>query len=439
MDQLVPLALIGLYLWDFIDRYEGFRYAQRYVPRPIPSNPSFLPSDVSLIVPTVNWDKDLPKNFLTWLSNRPHEIIFVTVDDMAEKLRSTIESAPGLKEAVLATETVVKIVTVEKPNKRNQLCRGINEAEGRIVALVDDDARWTTVKVLPHLLAPFEADYVALVGGPIGSYVPDERKNSKVITPWEVAALRIRSRRGPGMRAFFVADKSTNFTVSGLTMLLRAEIVKDPYFQHLFTHDMWQGVAQNTGDDSFITRYVLFQHHLPHRRFSSVKPTEWRLGIQLTPEAEVQTSLMTDSKFAAQSKRWYRSGLRLRLTTLFFEPKYLQMRMTAPYMTRKMVGGMMTPLFAIIRLVLWCMLWQSHPMLALGLILYVLYNWFSGLYGFYKQYPFIGRKIWAAMVADNLYLVSDIYAWLTLRSESWSNRSSVEDAAALTNSQPNKT
>ncbi|KAI0150051.1 glycosyltransferase family 2 protein [Hypoxylon sp. NC0597] len=419
------VALFGLYLWDYIDRKQTQSLASQYRPFPLPlaDRARFKARDVSIVVPTIDWDENLPRNLLTWLATAPREVIFVTVASSVPALCKVLKSAPGVYEACKASGTEIKISAVKWANKRCQLCLGINNAVGSIICLVDDDARWTSNQVLEHLLAPFENDDVGLVGGPIGSYVPEERQNPNIITPWEVAALRIRQRRGPGMAAFFAADRSTNFTVSGLTMLLRAELVKDPYFQFLFTDDLWNGIRQNTGDDGFITRYILFQHQLPHRKgYSRVPNKQWRLGIQLTPEAEVQTSLMTDNRFAAQCRRWYRSGLRLRLTCLRYEPGYWKMRQTAPYMARKMLGGMINPLLTAIRLYLWCFIWQTFPLVAAFWLLYVLYNWYLSLRGFSKQYPFCGSKIWAAMIADNLYLVSDIYSYLTLSVESWSNR-----------------
>ncbi|OTA97094.1 glycosyltransferase family 2 protein [Hypoxylon sp. CO27-5] len=418
------VALFSLYLWDYIDRKQTQILASRYQPFPVPlaDRARFRASDVSIIVPTIDWDESLPRNLLTWLATAPREVIFVTVVPSIPALQKTLDSAPGVSEASRASGTKITIEAVQEANKRSQLCVGINKAQGNIICLVDDDARWTSNQVLEHLLAPFENDDVGLVGGPIGSYVPPERQNSSIITPWEVAALRIRHRRGPGMAAFFASDRSTNFTVSGLTMLLRAEIVKDPYFQCLFTEDLWNGIRQNTGDDGFITRYILFQHLLPDRKLSRVAKKQWRLGIQLTPQAEVQTTLMADNRFAAQCKRWYRSGLRLRLTCLGYEPGYWLMRYTAPYMARKMMGGMINPLLTAIRLYLWYSLWQTFPLIAALWLLYVLYNWYSSLRGFARQYPFCGSKIWAAMVADHLYLVSDVYSYLTLSVESWSNR-----------------
>ncbi|KAI1799749.1 glycosyltransferase family 2 protein [Daldinia bambusicola] len=430
-DEPIPAlklgGLLGLYLWDYVDGKQGGNLARQYRPFPLPQpgNAHYRPSDVSIVVPTIDWDDDLPDHLLTWLSNKPREVIFVTIERDLQRLQQELESAAGVKQAVDDSGAQIYIYSVLEANKRTQLCRGINQATGPIIALVDDDALWTTQEVLINLLAPFQQDDIGLVGGPIDSYVPPERQNPKVISGWEVAALRIRQRRENGMAAFYAADGSTNFTVSGLTMLLRAEIVKDPYFQFLFTNDMWNGMKQNTGDDGFITRYILYQHHLPDRHKSSVLPRQWRLGIQLRPEARVLTSLMRNSAFAHQSKRWYRSGLRLRLTCLFYEPGYHMMKTTAPFMARKMAGGMVTPLFTITRAYLWYELWVNFPWFAVLLLFYVLYNWFTGLYAFYRRFPYCGSKIWAAMIADNLYLVSDFYSWLTLSTESWSNRSSV--------------
>lgn len=63
--------------------------------------------------------------------------------------------------------TRIELLTIEKPNKRHQLLRGIQAARGEILALVDDDARWESDETLTSLLAPFEEEDVGLVGGPV--------------------------------------------------------------------------------------------------------------------------------------------------------------------------------------------------------------------------------------------------------------------------------
>lgn len=160
------------------------------------------------------------------------------------------------------------------------------------------------------------------------------------------------------MKSAHAADGGINFCVSGVTMLLRARILRDPAFQHAFTNDYWMGVRQNTGDDGFLTRWVLFRH-LVHPLAQAdngiaARPRQWRLGIQLTPEAEVGTTIMRDSRFAGQMKRWYRSGLRHRLLCLVYEPGIRGIWQTFPFMTRKMVEGMLNPIL------LWVRLWSIY-------------------------------------------------------------------------------
>ncbi|KAI1763564.1 hypothetical protein GGR53DRAFT_362809 [Hypoxylon sp. FL1150] len=422
--------IFGLYLWDWIDGWLSLRYARRYLPFPVPprEEAKYAPSDVSIVVPTVDWDDNLVDNLRTWLICQPREIIFVTTNAQQPKLLHLFNTAPGLREELYRGRVHFHIRTVQQANKRLQLCAGINEAKGKIVALVDDDARWTSEEVLTTLLAPFQNDDVGLVGGSIESYIPEERQRSDVITGWEVAALRTRSKRRAGNRAFFEADGSTNFTVSGLTMLLRAEIVKDPYFQHHFINDMWNGIRQNTGDDGFITRYVLFQHHLRHVGDAGpLRRTPWKLGMQFGPGGTVQTSLLTTGEYAQQSRRWYRSGLRLRLTLLLWEPGLFKFFRTTPYMARKMTGGMLSPIFNLVRLGLWLWLWWHDPTMAELLFLYILSNYVSSLRAFCREFPYVGIKnIWAVILADHAYLISDIFSWCSLSLESWSNRSSVD-------------
>lgn len=190
------------------------------------------------------------------------------------------------------------------------------------------------------------------------SYLPEDRQNSKTISAWEVAAIRLRGKRHDSMQSAYAADGGINFCVSGVTMLFRGEIVRDPAFQQAFTNDDWMGVRQNTGDDGFLTRWVLFHHLLRpprhHKEGANVDSRPWTLGIQLTLEAEVGTTLMRDWRFAGQVKRWYRSGLRHRLLCLLYEPGYRSMRQTCPFMARKMVEGMLNPVL------LWIRLWAIY-------------------------------------------------------------------------------
>ncbi|KAK5325846.1 hypothetical protein LTR93_004067 [Exophiala xenobiotica] len=427
---IAPAILMAFVSWDCYEHLLSERNKTRYraFPLPKPHEWHHRPSDVSVIIPTVGHDEGFEACICSILTNNPREIIIVTTE--AEKAR-VAELVGANRIESLRNRTEIDILTVSAANKRDQIIRGVNASKGSILALVDDDAYWPHETVLEHLLSPFQQEDVGLAGGAVFSYLPEERKCPDLITPWEVAAIRLRSKRHDSMKSAHAADGGINFCVSGVTMLLRAEILRDPAFQHAFTTDYWMGIRQNTGDDGFLTRWVLF-HHVLHppaqdKNGTTARPRQWRLGIQLTPEAEVGTTIMRDSRFAGQMKRWYRSGLRHRLLCLLYEPGIRGIWQTFPFMTRKMVEGMLNPIL------LWVRLWSIYktscvePRFALFFLGWKTHNYVNGILRFFNEYPFAKRYWWAAVLVDRVYLISDWYCWATLGTEAWMSRPKVDN------------
>lgn len=270
------------------------------------------------------------------------------------------------------------------------------------------------------------------------------------------------------MKAAYAADGGINFCVSGVTILLRAEILRDPAFQHAFTNDMWRGHRQNTGDDTFITRWILFGHLFQtSQRQGDGKRQQWKLGMQLTEAAEVGTSIMPDANFVGQLKRWYRSGLRHRLMCLFYEPGLRAMLQTCPFMARKMVEGMLNPLLIWIRIYClfltifsWKWMWfgsvatqqpsslpgtcknlcyslvkslklnsAANESIRFFVLAFNVRNYIHGFADFFEQHPYASKHWLAAIIVDRIYLISDWYCWITLSTEGWLTRITADDDA----------
>lgn len=68
-------------------------------------------------------------------------------------------------------------------------------------------------------------------------HVPEERRHTNVIILWEVATFRVREKRDGAMRAAYAAGGGTNFCLSGVTRLIRAEILKNEKFQDASTNE----------------------------------------------------------------------------------------------------------------------------------------------------------------------------------------------------------
>ncbi|KAK8085787.1 glycosyltransferase family 2 [Apiospora hydei] len=462
-------------LYDLYDKHIEAQNQKKYRPFPIlpPETRRYHPSDVSLVVPTVDAD---PSTFAaclrTWARCQPKEIIVVTTAGEQEarvrEMLMAVQTADRIddktKPGSLVVTAKVELLTVDRPNKRHQLVRGIRAAKGEILALVDDDARWESEETLASLLAPFEEEDVGVVGGPIDSYLPPERRDPSVVTPWEVAALRLRANRHARMRAAYAADGGINFCVSGATMLARAAILRDdPLFRFEFVNEHWAGRRQNSGDDTFITRWCLFHHLLDH------KARRREMVAQLKKDAAAchgagyqalaarhpddgaghrahvpQAGLRVRGADEEVVTEWYAisylpypvksgsltrrdAGLRLRLTCLLFEPGIVKMYQTTPYMARKMVECMLLPFLHWLYIGCWFICLMQAPLLGLGILLYELYNWANSMFGFVGRFPYAAPYWWAAALIEKAQLLSDFYCWATLGTENWETRNTDGD------------
>ncbi|KIW94543.1 uncharacterized protein Z519_04519 [Cladophialophora bantiana CBS 173.52] len=57
-------------------------------------------------------------------------------------------------------------------------------------------------------------------------------------------------------------------------------------------------------------------------------------------------------------------------------------------------------------------------------------GYINGLVEFANEYPFATPYLWAAVLVDRPYLISDWYCWVTLGTEAWMTRQRVDDNAA---------
>lgn len=47
---------------------------------------------------------------------------------------------------------------------------------------------------------------------------------------------------------------------------------------------------------------------------------------------------------------------------------------------------------------------------------------FNSYKSFVQKYPYCGKKIWAAVIVDQSYLVLDLIGWVTINKEGWMTR-----------------
>lgn len=216
----------------------------------------------------------------TWLVNEPREILVVTTSEYLDRVTHLLSE---FDEEMNAGK--IRIIVSEKPGKREQLKTGIPHAQGRILALSDDDTYWGP-EFLKYMLACFENNHVGGAGGAQSAHVLPEHQHADVINKWEVASIRILDRRNGGQVSSYAADGGV-FILAGRSVLFRTHILKDADFLHKFTNDYWRGkFLLDSGDDTFITRWL--------------QEKNWKIVIQSRPETEIQTGIATDRKFLGQ-------------------------------------------------------------------------------------------------------------------------------------------
>jgi cellulose synthase/poly-beta-1,6-N-acetylglucosamine synthase-like glycosyltransferase len=175
---LIPFGIIGIWRWGLYLLRVVFWFCYRPIqPKKNPAtgdtDNKYKTSDVTIVVPTIDNGPEFLVSAHVWKKNNPHEVIIVTSKEMEMHIRESCQQVdPHL----------FRVLTVDKPNKRVQLMKGVHAATTDIIALSDDDAIWTE-EFLLWMLAPFDDDKMGGVGShqemvPVGSYE----------TVWEVIA-----------------------------------------------------------------------------------------------------------------------------------------------------------------------------------------------------------------------------------------------------------
>ncbi|KAH7032670.1 nucleotide-diphospho-sugar transferase [Microdochium trichocladiopsis] len=341
---LVARCTLGIY-----DDHLRFTNASKCTPLALASGrAAFSTKDVSLLVPTIDTPDDFVECIKSWLANSPREVIIVTVTRDLQRLNELLALA-GLRVSSNAG-VPISVITVPRPGRREQMVVALRKATGKIVAWVDDDTYWPSDKVLPHLLAGFEDHRVGGAGGKQSAFVPPERRDANVITPSEVASIRAINSFVT-LNAAEYARAGVVWCLAGRTLLARAAAVQTDDFCHALTHETWMGQKINTGDDGFVTHYLL-RHG-------------WRLAFQSAPEAEVLTRVEPAAgSFVKQLVRWRRSGYRSFLALVLDWPGFSRVYAEYPRFALSVVRYLLKPVSVVVHTVAWIHAFWVHPKFA---------------------------------------------------------------------------
>ncbi|KAF8215167.1 polysaccharide synthase [Mycena galopus ATCC 62051] len=391
-------------LWNLSENWFLQRCSQKCQPIPLPKTPTLYPSDVSIVVATVNTPDEFTGALRTWIAARPKEIILVTIKRDETRLRELL--APVLRES---PDVQISVLIAPRANHRVQMDVGIEAVQGSIVAIVDDCVFWKNpVAILAYLLAPLEDPKVGGVVGRQSAYIDPERHNPSIVTAAEVAALKYMDANQTLQAARFAADGGC-WCLEGRTYLVRGTIVQDPGFRYALTHDMWMGKALNTGSDSFVTRWMITHDH--------------KMSIQDAPEAEISKAVMRDTRrYAKQTIRWQRTSLQTCTSLVLLDPGFRALWKQYPYLARKYTECSLSLPFAVAHIVAMVVAVRRCPKAVLLFALYHAYSTFKDYRAFVVKYPWASRQIWFPISLDYFGWIVHTYCWCTIGTDAWLTR-----------------
>jgi cellulose synthase/poly-beta-1,6-N-acetylglucosamine synthase-like glycosyltransferase len=256
-----------------------------YRPIPLPDDPHYSPDDVTGVIPSLQGDGDeLRETILSCLRNDISKIIVVTIHANLDKARAMAKEI----------SSKIQVLSIEHPNKRNQMCRAIPYITTKITIFADDDVIWPST-ALPWILAPFENPMVGGVG------TSQRLKREEKPNFWNFLGAAYLLRRNWDIISCNKIDRGLP-CLSGRTVAYRTEIIQNEEFMTEFRNEKWKQYILKADDDNFLTRWLIERG--------------WTIQIQKHRNCEVETTLEANPKYLRQCMRWARSNWRSNLRSL---------------------------------------------------------------------------------------------------------------------------
>ncbi|KAK8041017.1 hypothetical protein PG994_014024 [Apiospora phragmitis] len=348
---IAPTVLAVFWAWGRIDNVISARAPEDYRPVLPLENPIYKTSDISIMVTTKSMPAIFKDCLRLWALNKPREVIISTVHEEAEAITKLIAEDEFIATLREEKGLVVKVVTsTPDAGKRIQL--------------------WP-LHYLRDMAACFEDPSVGAAGPMINVYVPEDRRNSDKLSPWDVLAMRMAYKRNPTQKIPYAKSRWC-FILAGTSCLVRAEIVRDPQYITAFLNDFWRGRHRlDVGDDTFTSRWL-------QRR-------AWTIAVQDTPAATVlRTSRVETRAYFRQIMRWECSTVQHFVRTLREVPQVWR----DGFVAQKTLERVLRPVLSTVHIGGWVGTMLCWPRFALLLLAYYVLESFSSFDAFFREYPF---------------------------------------------------
>jgi cellulose synthase/poly-beta-1,6-N-acetylglucosamine synthase-like glycosyltransferase len=274
--------------------------------------PPFSKSDVTAIIPVYQPPPTFIETIKTLSSNGVGKILVVADITCVEKITELCKDYPE-----------VEIIPETLPGKRAAMATGLKRVTTKLCCFVDDDVQWCDT-FLEYLLHPFnENEKIAGVG-----CEHNARYSSFFDIHMVLCDMRL-SVRMLELIATSVVDKGAS-CISGRTACYLTHFIQEDAFYEAFLNEKFFGLSVVSGDDKFLTRYVMNKGG--------------KIWHQVGKNCRLTTTFERGSRFMKQLLRWSRNTWRSDITCLFIERKIWR---NNPFTAIVMFDKVITPFFLL--------------------------------------------------------------------------------------------
>lgn len=217
----------------------------------------------------------------------------------------------------------VEIIPETQPGKRSAMATGLKHVKTKLTCFVDDDVQWCHT-FLEYLLHPFNKDErIAGVGC---------EHNARYTSPCDIHMILCDMRLSVRMlelMATSVVDKGAS-CISGRTACYLTSYIQEDAFYEAFLNEKFFGLSVVSGDDKFLTRYVMNKGG--------------KIWHQSGKYCKLTTTFERGPRFMKQLLRWSRNTWRSDITCLFIERKIWR---NNPFTAIVMLDKVITPFFLL--------------------------------------------------------------------------------------------
>jgi glycosyltransferase involved in cell wall biosynthesis len=273
-------------------------------------NMPYTKADVTAIIPVYQPPPSFMKTIESLVKNGVPKILVVADITCVDNVRDMVKEYPQ-----------VEIIPESLPGKRSAMATGLKEVRSRLTFFVDDDIQWCDT-ALEYLIHPFNhSDTIKGVGC--------EHKARKKHA-FDIEMILCDMRLSVRMLELFstsVIDKGAS-CISGRTACYVTNFIQEEDFYEQFLNEKFFGMQVVSGDDKFLTRYVM-------KKGGKI----WHQGGK---KCDLSTTFERGSRFMKQLLRWSRNTWRSDITCLFVERAVWR---NNPFTAIVMLDKVVTPFF----------------------------------------------------------------------------------------------